>query len=79
MPRIVRRMRRRYTREEAKTKNIELSVKASNGADMEVTGNKQEIIRVLQNLLENAVKFTPHQKAISMSPLVNQKQTAPAR
>ncbi|MBK7839201.1 MAG: hypothetical protein QG625_4187 [Cyanobacteriota bacterium erpe_2018_sw_39hr_WHONDRS-SW48-000098_B_bin.30] len=45
-------------REEANTKNIELSFQ-SDGADMEVTGNKQEIIRVLQNLLENAVKFTP--------------------
>lgn len=45
------------TKEDAKTKNIELSVKSPK-YEMEMTGNKQEIIRVIQNLLENAVKFT---------------------
>jgi len=56
------------TREEAKTKNIQLSVKAPK-CEMEVTGNKQEIIRVLQNLLENAVKFTPPKGHIDVTVL----------
>ncbi|MBK9769276.1 MAG: HAMP domain-containing histidine kinase [Candidatus Obscuribacter sp.] len=46
-------------REEANTKNIELSFQ-SDGADMEVTGNKQqEIIRVLQNLLGKRCQIYP--------------------
>jgi len=62
-----------YYRKESDKKSIDFTLNFDPSLPIEVLGDSEKIFKVLSNLLNNAIKFTPKQGAIviSVSPILN--------
>jgi signal transduction histidine kinase len=62
-----------YYRKESNKKSIDFTLNLDPSLPIKVLGDSEKVFKVLSNLLNNAIKFTPNQGAIvvSVSPVLN--------